>query len=299
VRTILNDTAGALHGSANDENLVTLTRYDLLGRTERTTTVMDTAANDRWTRSVYDALGRVVDTISGSGSVTLIDRTSTQTRYTTAGRVELVSSTEAAGADDHERAWRRTEYDADGRAVRTIENKDQSEFARRVVDHFEGASATGWAATASGFFTTSAAASGPAFDPQASTIPAATGRHRLRVTTSAAGANSGLWRDYSGPTFQATGATYRLRASLWAPSGQEVKVYLGVDASGTNHASTTVTGTGAWQAVSLDWDPDSEVSANVHAAFRKDAAGSVDLAIDDVMLYETGSANDFDIATDV
>lgn len=300
VRTIANDTAGAEPGANNDENLETLTRHDLLGRTERTTTVVDTGvpANDRWTKAMYDPLGRAVDTIAGSGSVTLVERTSVRTRYTAGSRVERTSSLEAAGTLDADRAWTRTEYDADGRALRTLQNAELGGLARRFVDHFEGETSSGWSSAASGFFTTSAAAAGPAFDPQASTIPAATGRHRLRVTTSAAGNESGLWRDYSGRTFKGTGSVYRLRASLWAPVGQTIKVYLGIDASGASQATTTVTGTGAWQAVTLDWDPAADVSSNVHAAFRKDAAGSVDIALDDVLLYETGSANDLDIATD-
>jgi RHS repeat-associated protein len=301
VRVIRNVSTDPNHGGDNDENLETLTRYDLLGRAERTTMVMDVAANDRWTRQLYDPLGRVTETITGSGSVTLVDRTSSRTRYTAAGRVTRASSTEIVTADDTGRAWTRTEYDADGRAVRTLENAEiatPNTPARRYVDHFEDETSAGWSASASGYFTTSAAAAGPAFDAQASTIPAATGRHRLRVTTSATGTNSGLWRDYSGRTFKGTGSVYRLRASLWAPASQAINVYLGIDASGQSQATTTVTGTGAWQTVSLDWDPSADVSANVHAAFRKDAAGGVDFGLDDVMLYETGSANGFDIATD-
>jgi RHS repeat-associated protein len=274
VQVIANFVAGA--GSTADQNVTTAIEYNLAGRERERTDPMG-----RVTVTTYDDVDRPIQVDQQDPALPDIR---TKTVYTAAGRVDRVAAPDTTGQLDANRNWTRTEYDAAGRAVRTLEHFDITGIAHLRIDGFETGS-DGWAGTATGFFTTAAAGS-VGLDTEFHAVAPATGNGRLRVTT-AATANSGAWWDVSGQTYT-SGLTYHLHADVRGPAGTSIEALFGVDAAGSNYASTgAVSLTGTWQALELNWTPNATVSANVHVALRKPSSGAVDVYLDNVQVYAT------------
>jgi YD repeat-containing protein len=263
-----NYVDGVFSSGAPDTDLLTATTYDLAGRA---LSVTDVAG--RITTTDIDALGRAVEVTRHNGSFS-------RTVFTPGGRIERTSRLAASSTASADLVWTRTEYDAAGRAVRTLDHFAADGDAHYLLDALETGS-DGWSGAAlSGFLGASATLS---LDGPFHAVGPRSGDGRLRVTTHASSANSGASRDLSGQTFVA-GRTYRLQASVRAPNGTGLRALLGV--AGGSPVSATLTANGSWQTISVDWTPGSSTAANVYGAIRKDAAGSVDLFIDDLQVWE-------------
>ena len=274
VRVIANYVAGG--GSTADQNVTTTAVYDLAGRRTVTTDPLG-----RVTATTFDDVDRPIQVMSRpTGHRLCVHQNGLHRRWSD-------RSGQRAGRGGHPHAnlaWTQTQYDAAGRAIRTLEHLDISGFAHYRIDGFETGS-EGWASSSTGWFTTVAAGSS-GLDTDFHAVGPANGNGRLRVTTSAS-ANSGAWWDLSGQTYQA-GHVYHLHVDVRGPAGSTVEGLFGVDASGASYATTgSVSLTGTWQSLDLNWTPTSSVSANVHVAIRKPSSGAVDLFIDTVQVYET------------
>jgi len=236
VRVTANYVAGGSHGTNNDKNLVSLTVYDVLGRSVLTTKVVDGAAKDQYTKTFFDALGRSVDVISGTGSVTAVDYADAKTVYLPSGRVDRASSTEAVATPDSGRSWTKTLYDADGRAVETVSHYDVTGAAGTTLSTFE-ADADRWGPGATGLFLSAGATISRLARYGSVPALAGGGLGLLKVDTS--GANSGASVALSTPPagsrigdYKQTfvhGHTYQLRVSVLADAGLSGSVRFGYD----------------------------------------------------------------------
>ncbi|MCC6630383.1 MAG: hypothetical protein IT340_23625, partial [Chloroflexi bacterium] len=267
-----NYVDGTFSAGAPDSDLLTATQYDIGGRVRAVTDVAG-----RITTTTIDALARPVRTTRHDGSFASVV-------YTPGGRIERASRLAASGTSDANLSWTRTEYDAAGRAVRTLDHYDIDGDAHYLLDGLE-TGIDAWSGSAlSGFLSAAATID---LDTAYHAVGPATGAGRLRVVTSAGGANSGASRDLSGRTFIA-GRTYRLQATVLAPNGTGLRALLGV--AGGSPASAALTASGAWQTISVDWIPSSTTATDVYGAIRKDAAGAVDVYIDDLQVWDVSDA---------
>lgn len=192
-------------------------------------------------------------------------------------------------------SWAKTLYDGAGRAVRTLAHYDaETPNARTRTDGFEDRSLAGWG-TGTGWFTVAGASLGA--DTDFATTGPRTGRGRLRVSTSATLANTGAYWNLAGPTFVA-GHTYRLQADVKGWAGYTMRAFLGVDASGADYHEDTdadtagtqsLATTGGWQTLSIEWTPATTTTGAVHFAVRKDAAGAINVYLDNVRFWDTGT----------
>lgn len=280
VRSIANYVAGA--AATASQNVTNSMAYDIAGNPVRSTDVAG-----RTTVTTYDAVNRptVVTRLAGSS-----DYNFSKTAYRPSGRVERASRPAAVGTADGSLIWTRTEYDAAGRAVRSLQHHDldAAADAHYRLAAFES-DAAGWSAASSGWFIAggASAASDDVYHP---TGPKS-GHGRLRIATSSTTTNSGASWDLSGQEFVA-GRTYKLRADLLAASGNTLQAFLGVDASGASYASSGgIATTGSWQTLEMEWTPAATVSSNVHFALRKPTAGSLDVFLDNVQVWDVGAAD--------
>jgi len=284
VRTIANFVDGVYSGASPDTDVLGSAQYDVLGRLVATTTcgVSCSGGDLRIVRTTYDDVDRPIEQITEMPAGT--DYSFTKTVYLPSGRVERTSTPAAAGTADTALTWTKTEYDAAGRAVRTLSHYDITGDAHYRLDAFEDGTLTGWSSTGTGWFTATGASMG--LDNAYHTTGPRSGAGRLRLTTHASSLYTGVWWDLSGQTFQA-GRTYHLHADLVGWSGNTLQAYLGVDASGASYASVSIATTGSWQTIDLDWTPTSTVSTNVHLALRKATAGAINAYLDNVQVWDT------------
>jgi RHS repeat-associated protein len=292
VRVTQNPANGVHASGETDTDIITLTTYGITGLPRRVESVAGLVST-----TAYDAVGRSILT-------TAPDASFTKTRYTKGSRVDLTSRTAASGTADASLVWTKTVYDQAGRAISTLDHYDGTN-ARLFVDSFER-DFTGWSTAASGDLLTSAASGGPFAGETGTTIAAPNGLRLLQVSTSVAGTNSGVWRDYSGRTFQ-SGRTYHVRFSFYASSGTQFRAFLGrnvasgdrveFDADPNTGGTQPITGTSSWQTYTFTWTPAASTSSNVQFVIRKDTAGSASVWLDDVVLWD-GGAYDYDIPSE-
>ena len=270
VQAIANYVAGA--SATTERNLTTSTAYDIAGQPVRSTD-----AGERDTLTTYDDLSRATRVVGRTDAGA--DHVQVRTVYTYAGRIDRVSDPGPAAAADAALTWTSTEYDAAGRAVRTLAHHDIDGDAHLVLDGFETGTDR-WTTTGSGWFTQTGA--GLALDDAFHAVGPLTGDGRLRAATAAGSTNTGVTWDLSGQRFIA-GRTYRLTADVLAASGVTLRSFFGVDASGASYVEgAPLAGNGAWQSITINWTPAATVTANIHFALRKDAAGTTSFYLDNL-----------------
>lgn len=278
VRTTADLVTGTWNPASPDQDVTTTKTYDIAGDL---TGQIDTLGHV--TTALYDAVGRKTKTIAPDSSWT-------ETFYTAAGRVDVASRvTDATIADtDSSVAWTKSLYDLAGRQTATLAHYDRPGLGAQPnqqlgLSSFEDG-LDGWSGAATGFFTT--AAGTLALDTSAP--GPATGQQRLQVTTNAS--LGGATLTLAG--IVTVGHTYRLHATVTAPSGKTVGLYLGQDASGGSFASTTTVGDGTPHGIDLTWAPGSTFTAGVRAAVRAESGqGNVVLSLDDVSIWDAGAAD--------
>jgi RHS repeat-associated protein len=276
VQTVANWQPG--QSATADRNVTTLANYDIAGRLE-----LSTDAADRETVTEYDAVGRVTRTLTRQGAGETNDYSDVRTVYTAAGRVDRVSDPAAHNADETERTWTKTEYDAAGRAVRTLRHHDIDGNAHLRLDGLETGT-DGWSADSTAGFIN--AGGSMALDTAFHPVGPRNGHGRLRITTSAGTANTGAVWNLSGQTYRQD-HTYRLQLAVRGPSGTTLRAMLGTSAS---QASSTIVASGAWQTLSVDWTPASATASSVFAALRTDAALTADVYLDDAVVWDIADA---------
>jgi RHS repeat-associated protein len=279
VRVIDNSTTAA-DDLKNDQNITTVTRYDVLGRTVATYLPMN-AGTTRSDLQSYDALGRVTTvTHKDSADATVLTE---MMSYLPSGRID---STNDGASTTHK------VYDAAGQVVATIANYD-AQYAGMTLDAFESGLSSDWTGASTGIFTTSAIGAGPTLDEAANgseytAVAPVSGRGRLHFTTAAGSGNDGVVFDLSGPTFQA-GHAYKVAFDMSATSGAALHALLGDDEAGGSFGELTsgLTGDGAWHRYSFAWTPSSSISSHAHFVVRKDTAGAADVYLDNVVVWDT------------
>ncbi len=187
VRTIVNKDG---EGTNNDADLVTLTVYDLAGRPLETIDPAGMKAT-----SVYDNLGRSIVATSWDTATPTHHGIDVKTVYLPSGRVDRVSSVEATGTADAERAWTKTLYDTAGRAYKTLAHYDISDNAQLQITAFESGTEDGVSGSAN--WAVGAAGSVQATLGTTTTGTANSGFGSLGVTTTAT-AGSGVSLALSG-----------------------------------------------------------------------------------------------------
>jgi RHS repeat-associated protein len=283
IRVVDNSTAASDDG-LNDQNVTTITRYDVLGRTAATYLPMN-GGTSRSDLHAYDALGRLTSVVhKDSADQTILTESMT---YLPGGRVD---TTNDGSSTTHK------VYDPDGRVVATIANYD-SQNAGMALDAFEGTLSPDWTGGATGTFTTAAVASGPTLDEAANgneytTVAPVSGRGRLHFTTASGAGNDGVVLDLSGPTYQ-SGHAYKVAFDVSATSGAALHALLGDDEGGGSFGELTtgLTGDGTWHRVSFAWTPTTTISSHVHFALRKDSAGTADVYLDNVVVWDTNAGS--------
>ena len=278
VRTVANYVDGVYNSGAPDEDIVTTTKYDIHGLVFSVIDVLN-----RETSTTSDALGHIT-------KVTRPDNSWTRTDYTTAGRVAATSRPGAQGQTDANVAWTQNVYDLAGRQTATITNWDRAGngAAQLQIATFEdgkedGATgATNWAVSAS---STVSASLGSATSGTANS-----GFGSLTVTPTS-GSGSGASLGLTG-TFKA-GHTYTAvvyaRASA---SGQSWRLRLGANGDSTQPGSGTAVATDAYTKLTVNWQAASDHSSGVLVAITDTAdPGNASVAIDDVVVWDTGSAD--------
>ena len=270
VRTVANYIDGVFDAAHPDQDVVSSTQYDTLGRT-----VSSSDALSRVTTNTYDGLDRVT-------KVTRPDLSWTRTDYTAAGRTLQASTPGASNQGDSDVAWTRNVYDAAGRQTQTLRNFDRSGSAQYQYDGFETGTTTCSGSADGGFVLASSTA-----DTTADSVAAASGLARLRVTASGA-ASSGVSCSLAG-SFN-PGQTYHLRVHLFAANGTALTAVLGKDvAASTNKQTASVTATGSWQWTDLDWTPSAGSGTAASVAVVTSAASGTIFYLDDVSVWNTAT----------
>jgi RHS repeat-associated protein len=284
VFTIANYVDGAFSSSAPDTDLVTTTRYDILGRTDEVIDVLG-----RSTNASFDGLGRTTASRAYDDIGTPV--TKTRTEHTAGGRIDRTSAPAAEADADSALAWTKTVYDGAGRATKTLAHFDTAGAAGLAVDSFETPEtdltiaddgiAERWTAAAGTFV-----AAGATATREAASASAKSGAGRLKVTTGT-GANAGVEWLLDG-TFKGTAGVYAARVWVLAPAGTTVDGRLG---NATESASATSAGTGTWQPLDLTWDPTADRTDVRLAIFRASATATVDIYLDSAVLWNSSEPN--------
>ncbi len=267
VQAIVNYVDGTGGAAEPESDLVTTTTYGLTGLV---TSVTDPAA--RTTTTAYDAVGRpnrVTDIASGRYAKTV---------YRPSGRVDRVSD---ARTTDGALVWTKSVYDAAGRVTKTLAHYDTSGEAQISAENFEDGSATDW--SSSGDFV-SAGSTLTAQLGVTSPTPAS-GEGRLKIDTGSA-ANAGAVWALSG-TYQSSD-TYKATAWVYAPIGTTINAYLGTNTD--SDTSTSIAGTGTWQALTVTWTPATNQTVAYLAYKRVGSASSVSVYLDDITVWNASAA---------
>jgi RHS repeat-associated protein len=292
IRTIANFVTGTYSSAHPDQDITKTATFDVLGRPVSSTDTLGLTAS-----STYDALGRV--TLRETCDATCTTYTWSRTDYTPAGRVWKSSAqgdqtTFATG--DTAVAWTESVYDAAGRAAATLANYDVTGSgntwagqanAGTFLDGFETGLSSDWSNATDGLLGAGASSS-------LDLTTARTGLASQSVLTSAStihtGAKWALSSDRYGSFVFQSGHYYHLHALVMSPtSGKTLQGFLGTTASSCS--TSTVTTTGAWQAIDCTWHPASSATSGVEAVVRQgDAAtSSITFLIDDVAVFESDS----------
>ena len=274
-KTVADLVTGTYSATYPDQDVTTTKTYDLAGSLLSQT---DTLVHI--TKAQYDAVGRKTKTIQP-------DTSWTETGYTAAGRVDVVSRMSNASFDtDPSVAWTKSLYDAAGRTTATLAHYNRPAAGAQPnqqlqLSTFEDG-ADGWSGNTTSYFIGTAGAL--AFD----TTAPATGQQRLQVTTNGSLGGAAV---AVGGVIQA-GHTYRLHATVTAASGKTFGLYLGQDLSGGSYASTTAVGDNTPHGVDVTWTPASGFTSGIKAAVRSESGqGNFNVYIDDVTIWDAGSAD--------
>jgi RHS repeat-associated protein len=276
VKTVADVVTGTYSATYPDQDVTTTKTFDLAGDLDSQT---DTLGHV--TTALYDAVGRKTKTIAP-------DSAWTETGYTAGGRVDVMSrTTDSTIVDtDPSVAWTKSLYDAAGRTTATLAHYDRPALGAQpkqqlVLSSFEDG-LDGWSGAATTYFTTTAGTL--ALDGTSPT----TGQQLLHVTTNASLGGAAL---ALAGVIQAS-HTYRLHATVTATSGKTFGLYLGQDLSGGSYGSTTAVGDGTAHGIDVTWTAGSGFTSGIKAAVRSESGqGSVEVYLDDVTIWDAGSAD--------